>query len=681
MIFSPPLATSSLRLAALASIAFALPLLTGAGGATAQEDDALFDDVILLDTLVVTSTKRAVDPFQVNGAIEVATPDELFDRDFLTVDKLDRVFADVNIRNRSSRAYANVTIRGQSSNDFYNPTAQLYVDGLPQDQTILTQLLPQGLEQVELLYGPQGTLYGRGAVGGVFNIVTRKPDEVFRVSASGSVGNLDRSGAFLINVPLIADSLFMDAAVAGLRELGEYKDVATGEDFGNTSNWNGRARLRYAPAGSPLDIMLMASHDDLESDEEQYVSAANFDTRIAFPAPSSYTLATDSYGATVSYDFGFAGLTSLTGYQDRLLDRTIFGSYMPESQTTLSQELRLATDPQDGRAIDYVVGLYAQRLDFERTVAAFSQTSKQVIDSYAAFGELTWHVTDRFDVTPGLRFDYETADATAIGMTALTDSGNWNALSPKLAFGYDLTQDWRAYALYSTGFKAGGFTRIVTPANIGFTYDPQHTHNFEIGTKLRALDEAVEFTAAAYYNITDDYQLFVGLQPFQYLQNVGEVEARGVDLTLKARPTDRLSITGALGLNRTTFEKYANPAMPGLDFTGNTVPYAPPVTGNLSAKYTFDLPDTLGRLAVHGGVSYIGEIYFDDSNTIGQGAYALFDAGLVWEASETFSVDLYVDNIADETYATYGFDGGSFLGVLYQLGQGRSFGGRLNVVF
>lgn len=341
MTISPPPGTSYRRLAAVASIVFALPLFTGAGGAWAQEEDALFDDVILLDAVVVTSTKRDVDPFQINGAIEVATPDELFDRNFLTVNKLDRVFADVNIRNRSSRAYANITIRGQSSNDFYNPTAQLYVDGLPQDQTILTQLLPQGLEQVELLYGPQGTLYGRGAVGGVFNIVTRKPDEIFRVSASGSAGNLDRSGAFLINVPLIADSLFMDAAVAGLRELGEYKDAATGEDFGNTSNWNGRARVRYAPAGSPLDIMLMASHDDLDSDEEQYVSATNFDSRIAFPAPSSYTLETDSYGATVSYDFGFAELTSLTGYQDRLLDRTIFGSYMPESQTTLSQELRL----------------------------------------------------------------------------------------------------------------------------------------------------------------------------------------------------------------------------------------------------------------------------------------------------------------------------------------------------
>ncbi|MGL1446924.1 Plug domain-containing protein, partial [Vibrio parahaemolyticus] len=78
----------------------------------------------------------------------------------------DRLFPDVNVRARSSRAYSNFTIRGQSSVDFYNPTVQVYVDGLPQDQTTFSQLLPQNLDRVELLYGPQGTLYGRGAVGG-----------------------------------------------------------------------------------------------------------------------------------------------------------------------------------------------------------------------------------------------------------------------------------------------------------------------------------------------------------------------------------------------------------------------------------------------------------------------------------------------------------------------------------
>lgn len=638
------------------------------------------EDVVVLDTLIVTATKREEDPFDVDGAIEVVGPAELQSRNFVTVDKLDRVFSDVNIRQRSSRAYSNITIRGQSSVDFYNPTAQLYVDGLPQDQTLFAQLLPQGLERVELLYGPQGTLYGRGAVGGVFNIVTRKPDEELRIEGTGLLGNLDRNGGVLVNVPIVADALFADVAFAGLKEIGEYRSMITGEEFGDTENWTGRVRVRWAPVDSPWDVMVTAARNELTSDEEQFVPGMFFEQRIALPVPSHYTLDTDSYGATVSYDFGPATLTSLTGYQDRVLDRTIFGSYTPETQSTLSEELRLASNPEDGRAIDYVVGLYAQRLEFERRVPVMPQVTRQTIDSFAAFGELTWHATDRLDVTPGVRFDYETADSWAAGLIGGTDSDSWTSISPKLAFGYALTGDWRAYALYTTGFKAGGYNRTLAPS-VAPTYDPQTTHNFEVGTKLRAFDGLLELTAAAYYNFTDDYQLFVGLQPFQYLQNVGEVEARGVDLTLRAYPTENWRFTGSLAFNRTVFEKYVNPAMPGLDYSGNTVPYAPPVTANLNAEYLFDLPNGLGRMGIHGGLTYVGETWFDESNTVGQDAYALLDAGLTWEASENFSLDLYIDNITDKTYAVYGFDGGPALGMLYQLGEGRNFGGRLNVRF
>ncbi|MEM7123441.1 MAG: TonB-dependent receptor [Pseudomonadota bacterium] len=639
------------------------------------------DTVIILNPITVVGTKRDEDPFEVDGMIAVVEPEELYSRDFLMVDQLDRVFADVNIRQRSSRAYTNVTIRGQSSVDFYNPTTQIYIDGLPQDQTLFGQLLPQALEQVELLYGPQGTLYGRGAVGGVFNIVTRKPDNVLSADATGSYGNLQHDGALLVNIPLVDEMLFADFALAGMKEQGEYRQAVTNKAIGDSNIWNGRARLRYAPYDSPWDIMVTAAHDDVSSDEEQYVQAFNIERRIALPVSSQYTLDTNSYSATVSYDLGFAELTSFTGYQDRDLDRTIFGSYTPETQWTLSEEVRLATVPDDERAIDYVVGLYAQRLDFERNVPAAFQTSQQTIDTYAVFGEATWHATDRLDVTPGLRFDYERADATAVGAVTLSNSDSWSAVSPKFALGYALEDDWRVYGLYSTGFKAGGFTRNVSPANIAFSYDPQYTHNFEVGTKLMALDGLLEFSAAAYYNITKDYQLFVGLQPNQYLQNVGEVEGRGIDFMLTAYPTDQLAVTGNLAFNNTEFTEYANPTTPGVDLTGNTVPYAPPVTANLNVVYDLDIAPRNGDLAVHGGITYVGEIYFDETNTIGQGGYTLLDAGITWTFNENVSASAYIDNITDKTYAVYGFNGGPFLGNLFQLGEGRNYGARLTLSF
>lgn len=637
--------------------------------------------VTRLDPIMVESTKRAENPFDVSGSIQAATQDELQQRNITTVDQIDRMFPDVNIRPRSSRAYSNITIRGQSSVDFYNPTAQLYVDGLPQDQTSFGQILPQALERVEVLYGPQGTLYGRGAVGGVVNIVTRKPDNELRGAATFDVGNGLIQPSMYFNVPLVRDTLYGDLALTHRHEPPDYKTLLTNVPIGTTQDSAGRVRLRYAPAGGRLDVMVSAARDDLRSEEEQFVPKPLLAQRLAYPVPSFYRLQTSSYGINASYDLGPAKITSLTGYQDRFLDRTIFGSYTPESQDTFSQELRVASNPGKGNIVDYVVGAYFQHLDFERRVPAAFQTSRQTIKSYAGFGEATWHVTDRLDLTAGIRYDHEEAEANAVGAVTLAGTKPSSAPSPKAAVGYRLTDDLRVYALYSTGFKAGGFTRNVTPQNIAFTYDPQTTRNYEIGAKYRTPDGRFELSAAGYYSYTSDYQLFIGLQPFQYLQNVGEVESRGFDINAKARVTDNLRLTAGAGFNRTIFTKYSNPATPGVSLVGNVVPYAPPVTVNVGADYLIELPNGYGQLVPSVTVSHVGRTFFDETNTVGQGAYTLVDAGLSWKPSGKVSADLYVRNITDQLYSVYGFNGGPFLGELYQLGRGRTVGGRLSVTF
>jgi pesticin/yersiniabactin receptor len=637
--------------------------------------------VVTLDEITVVSTKRAENPHDVAGTIESATQEELTQRNITTLDQIDRVFPDINIRSRSSRAYSNITIRGQSSVDFYNPTAQVYVDGLPQDQANFGQILPQTLERVEVLYGPQGTLYGRGAIGGVVNVVTRKPDNEVRGGATLDAGNgMMQTGAYL-NTPLIKDVLYGDVALTYRNEPDAYRLLSTNLPIGGSDDVNGRVRLRYAPVGSPLDVMVTAARDNLYSEEEQFVPKANLSQRLAYPVPSFYWLKTSSFGLNASYDLGPAKITALTSYQDRYLNRTIFGSYSPEAQDTLSQEFRIASNPNKGSPIDYVIGSYVQQLNFERRVPAAMQISQQTINSYAGFGDLTWHVTNRLDLTGGIRYDYEVADANAVGAVTLSGTKASSAPSYKAAIGYALTDELRVYGLYSTGFKAGGFTRTVAPQNIAFTYEPQTTQNFEVGAKYRAPNGRLELSAAAYYSTTKDYQLFVGLQPFQYLQNVGEVESKGFDFTIKALPTDHLRLTAGLGLNQTLFTKYNNPTTPGVSLVGNTVPYAPPVTLNAGAEYLIDLPVGYGQLIPNVAVSYIGKTFFDETNTVRQDAYALLDGGISWKQSKNLTADVYVRNITDKLYTTYGFNGGPFLGELYQVARGRTFGARMSLTF
>lgn len=650
-------------------------------GAWAQEARDAADASPALPTVNVTATKRDQKTADIAGMVDTATPDDLAARGLQSVDRIDRVFSDVHIRQRSSRAFSNVTIRGQASVDFYNPTAQLYVDGLPQDQALFAQMLPQGLEQVEVLYGPQGTLYGRGAVGGIINVVTRKPDNRLRVDATGILTSQGRTGQLLLNVPVVENTFYADIALGTRRERGDMKDMDTRVRLGDSEDVNGRLRLRYAPTGGPLDVMFTAARDVLRSGEEYFVVGPDLAQRRALPAPSHYKLTTSSYGLTASYDFGPVVLSSLSGYQDRDFDRTVFGSYTPETQKTFSQEFRVASKPAKGQAFDYVAGLYYQDIDFHRAVPAATLTSQQRIRSYAAYGELTWHATDRLDVTPGLRFEQESARAdTAYATTLMNGRKKFDATSPKLGINYRVSDDLSVYALYSTGFKAGGFTRAVTPQNIGYTYAPQNSRNLEVGTKASLLDNRLEVGAAAYLVRTGDYQLSVGPVEGQYLQNVGTVKTRGLDLNAKFQATRQLYLRGGLALNDSWFSKYRNPANPGTDLTGNKVPYAPPVTANLVAEYVIPLGNGTSRLVPRIGLTHVGKTYFNEFNTTGQKAYTLVDVGLSWQVDKNLSADFYVDNAADKVYAVYGFSAGPY-GTVYQLGKGRTSGVRVNVQF
>ncbi|WP_110968664.1 TonB-dependent receptor [Pseudomonas huaxiensis] len=660
---------------------YPLSLLALALAIPAQADDTT-SPALELPAVTVKATKRDQQLQDIAGAADVATADEILPRGLRRVDQLDRVFTDVHIRQRSSRAFDNFTIRGQSSPDFYNPAAQLLVDGLPQDQALLSQLLPQGLEQVEILYGPQGTLYGRGAVGGVINVVTRKPDDQARFDASLDANKRGQGMQLMASGPLVPGALFGDIAVGTSDTRGELENMNTGSRLGDHDNSNGRARLRYAPTDSPLDVMVSASRDVTHSDEEYFVVDGDKDARRVLPMESNYRLATNSYGLHVDYALGSMVLSALTGYQTRDNERTVFGSYTPEQQRTISQELRLASRKEPGKAVDFVTGLYAEDLDFKRQIPAYALDSHQDIRSYAAYGELTWHATERLDITPGIRIEQQRTDVdTRFATLAMDNDKRDNATSPKLGINYKLTDDVSVYALYSTGFKAGGFTRAVTPQNIDFAYSPQKARNYEVGFKANLFDGSLELAGAAYQMRIKDYQLSVGPVQGQYLQNVGDARTRGASLTAKWQATEALRIKAGVAMNKSEFSHYQDPTgSSSNDLSGNILPYAPRSTANLAAEYAFNLDNGMA-LVPHIGLSYIGKTYFDEANNLVQGGYSLLDAGLSWQVNRNLSTDFYVDNLADKTYAVYAFDAGAPIGTAYQVGEGRLAGVRLNLSF
>jgi pesticin/yersiniabactin receptor len=626
---------------------------------------------ITLPTLSVTSSKRISDLEKLDMQTTVIEPQEIKQRNIKVVDELSDQAPGLLFRQRGASIYTNVTLRGQSSLDFYSPKVLIYVDGLPQDPGTFSQSLPVGISRVEVLNGPQGTLYGAGAVGGVIDIVTEKPGEGKNFTLNTSYSNLTKSISGRVNQALIPDNLYIDFSGNYLSEDGEYHDYFSDEEVGESLNKQGKMRLRWAPKGSDWDVMLTARHDNIDSDEEQYVAEADFDSRKAYPVIGTYDLDLDSYGLAASYDAGSFKITSLSSYQDRGLDRTVFSSDMKEQLKHFTQEIRIASKPGAFEQFSYLTGAYYSDSKYDGERASYQQKGSQKTQTYAVFGELTWYLADDWDLTPGARFERTEIenDATLASLSA-HDEADYTSISPKISLGYQVSPQTRVYALYSEGTQSGGFTHLSPPQVVSQSYGPENVHNYELGMKGDWLNHRLSVSSAIYYTNIDDYQMYVGAQPLQYLDNVGKVRVKGLTLDSDFKPTKQWLLQLMLAYNDAEFSdyKYSN-----ADYSGNKTPYVPETQASLRTSYKLPLAAKYGQWQLHAQANYNGKIYFSENNDIGQGGYTLWNAGVSWIPQQNITFNLYGNNLGDKDYATYGFSSPS-LGSFYQLGKGREVG-------
>lgn len=673
------MAPRSFLLRGVAAAALLLPALPAA----AQSEP----EPMRLDAISVTANKRPQRLAQVDGAVSVRTAEDLEQAHVTKVEDLERVFPGLLIRSRGNTAYANVTVRGLSSPDFYNPAVQVHVDGVPQDQAYFTQELVD-VERVELLRGPQGTLYGRGAHGGVLNIVTSKPDDRVTAAASGTLTSLDRTAQAVAGLPIVPGALYGDVAVHVRSRLGSIDDTAgMGSDIDDGTAWAGRARLRYAPAGGPFDLMVTAQRERLRSHEELYVRHADLKDRIVNTTTDGGLPLLDrtvnSVGLSGSYDFGGAVLSSVTSLQKRTMTRRIFGNDTPEDQRTVSEELRLSWGGSgaDAGRLSGVVGGYVQDTDFTRREPGYPgymgpSTNHVDTRSYALFGEVTYKITPKLDVTAGLRWSLEEASIdyrrTAPYGYGFSSDERFTSLSPKLALGWQAAPGQRLYALVSRGFKPGGFNHTVSSPADAVAYKSENATNVEAGWRGTLVPGLLEGGATVYWIRSTDKQIYVGPVGMQVLRNAGDAESKGIELDLRATPAAGLTLDAGATFGRSDFTDARDPQT-GVRYDGKRVPYAPDTTLRLSARYVIPQTAIPGALSIGGGGRYYSATWFDEANTLKQPGYALLDASVDLDLDNGLSVSVFGDNLADKVYRTssYQFGAGD---VRSTVGQGRMVG-------
>lgn len=571
----------------------------------------------------------------------------------------------------------NIQIRGINST-YGNAPVGYYLDELPFTyigNTQVPDVRTYDLERVEILRGPQGTLYGDGSIGGTIRLLTKEPQlddvqgGVDLVGSSTKDGDGNYAARGMVNLPLKDD-------VVGLRIVGSKEsyggwidDALTGEDDVNDRDIGSyRAKLRWK-ASDRLDVTLSAWH----TKEEARGNSDSLADRTTFTPADEQNTRYDLYSATVHYDFGPVSLVSATSVMDYSNDLLSSFFDLPfdinEDQDLISEELRL-TSNSDG-IFRWTGGVFYREIKRRTHVLleAFNLTQDQTQKSnaYAVFGEGTFALMDRkLDLTLGVRYFEddrlfrEPVDPATLAFIQSIDPDftgtskpTFHSFTPRFNVAYHPNDAWMIYGNVAKGFRTGQAQPIISlilaiasGVTIPTAIRPEELWSYEIGTKGTFANGRATLEGAVYYNDWKDLQTLVVLNPSPRvagLVNGGKARTTGAEVTLTVRPVDRLALqVGASYVDAKYKEGIAGtPIMDGDRIVG-----VPDTSLSGSATYRWPFTDALGGFA-RGGVQYTSDRTDVASGGLPSDSMTTVDLRLGVEG-RSWAAYLFGDNVTDE---------------------------------
>jgi len=571
-----------------------------------------------LEEVIVTANKREESIIKVNTSITSLSAKKLEDTHTWGLGGLSALVPNYNYQELGVAFQQIQSIRGiQVFSE--NPAVSTYIDDVNNIDILANGFAFTDIERIEILRGPQGTLYGRNAMGGVVNIITKKPGNTSSGFAELSFGNLGLQRYSVgFKMPIIKDKLFF--GINGLYQTqdGFLKNDITGtstsdlslngKSVGGENNLYGNIFLKWLPTKRfSLTLNLKGQQD--KSDNSGFMISQSSDT-YAFANPDKINLARIAQhernilnsSLVAKYSTDKLSITSISalqtiGFGFKDLDFPgIYHSYyngsvgeMLPPQKVWSEELRINSNSES--KLQYTAGVYAfTQKGYEPTTNTAYELSDGEAAAYslpagtflinrnrsnnsgiAGFGELSYLITNQLKATLGLRYDYEKREATFNGfgdamlyMGVVTDikpnitaSGNYSALSPKFSVNYAVGEHSNVYASYTRGFRAGGINASSLPAGVRQKFDPEYSNNFELGYKAFLADNKLSIAASAFLIQWKDLQFYNLVAPFTYArENVGDAQSAGVELEISAIPVKGLQLDGSFGINPSEYKGF-----------------------------------------------------------------------------------------------------------------------------
>lgn len=561
-----------------------------------------------LEEIVVTARKRAENIMEIPEAITAFDAEVVTRAQITDIQDFARLTPNLTIIDQLRPGTQTVSIRGMTTVQNGELPLAFIVDGVnvPSMNFINQELID--IERIEVLRGPQGALYGRGAIGGAINIVTKSPSDEVELVARTTYGN--GNALFLggtVSGPLAADKLYGRLSVSHRDEDGLIDNVAAGTEADPIDEQSVQGKLLFYP-GEKLTVDLRGRYLTGEAGGIYLVpvTTAQIDD---FSLPVSMNLNgrddRDVWSASAKIDYEFDDgitLTSISALSET--DQFFFGDgdFSPApifaqdwiiDVEAFNQELRL-TSPDD-RALRWIVGLFYQdREDREFTRFGLEGPGPSVIpfvppagnreirdrQSRAVFAQIGYDLTERLELSAGLRYDEEENETQSLHLS-LVQEETFSELQPKFSLSYDWTEDAMVFLSFARGFRPGGFS----PSS-GLLYENEVSDNFEVGVKSSLLGSTLQLSASAFYIDFSDQQFFFsratpgGVQRF--IINIEETTNRGVEVELSANPLEGLDLTLAAGVIETEIDDFDGSGA----FVGNDTPQVNDYSIVVSAQYT-----------------------------------------------------------------------------------------------
>lgn len=652
--------------------------------------------------IVVTAERTEEDIQNVPISVTALTQEDIEDADITSLSDIA-----ANTPNFSAfagagqnRSFLNYSVRGLSNTNFFSSdTVGFYVDDVPIDTSLSTAFLDLNLidlERIEVLRGPQNTLYGRSTQAGAVNIITRQPTNVFEFNGVADYGRFnDTNIRASVSGPVVEDQLFFRLAGSYASRDGFLENTFLGSDVDEQSGWTGRAQILWTPS-EDWNISFNTSVDDYDDGAVPFVLLDQpdpFKTERDFDGFNN--LNANMQSLRIAYNNPDFRITSITarrfsqteqiGDADATILDIIRAGFQVDS-TVWSQELRLQS-PDNDQPFEWLVGGYfeSRSIDNIDNGSIFGQDALAninvppgtgVVNSevdttiFGIFGQVSYQPIEPLTLTAGLRYENTRSilanleeTFTPLGGAAITsfsaaDVGRTSeAILPRFVAQYRFNPNLMVYGSISRGFKPAGVNPLARNAT-SLTFRQERSWNYELGVRSSWLDNRLAVNFTFFHNPVNDYQVVL-FSPGSGLPREignGDVSITGFELETRATPLEGLDFIAGFGLANARFTDFSNP-FSGESFDGNRVPYAPAFTYNLAVQYRSPI-GLLGRLELQG----LGTTFFDERNAIKQDPFAVFNARLGYEF-ENYGIYLFANNIFDNRYLTnvFPFGGGTNL--------------------